>query len=114
MDLSFLGPSAAAVIVVGLFLKYLVSVNTSQASRDRAFASALDKLTKSNEKIATATNKSAKEAEKRNGHLAELAIENKKTTLIAIAELKKTNNVTTQHIDKQVIENSKVMNNKGQ
>lgn len=41
---------------------------------------ALEKLVGSNEQIAIATTKSAKEAEERNGHLGKLAIENNKLT----------------------------------
>lgn len=88
--LSWLGPSAGAVVVVYLFLKY-------QATRDRSLANALDKLAKSSDKVAKATNKSAaatergaNEAAQRNGHLAELAIENQKTTMTAIKALKDT------------------------
>lgn len=50
---------------------------------------ALKALTDSNEKIASATNKAAQEAEKRNGHLAELAIENHKSSMKALKQLNK-------------------------
>lgn len=95
MDFSFLGPSAAVVIVVLLFLKFLTNVGDK-------LINALDKLTESNKSIAEATTKSASEAEKRNGHLAELAIENQQATLEAIKSVK------TQHIDVQTIDHQTI------
>jgi hypothetical protein len=95
MDLSFLGPSAAVVIVVLLFLKFLTNVF------DKLIAT-LDRLSESNKSIAEATNKSAVEAEKRNGHLAELAIENHQNTVKAIQS------INTQHVDVQRIDHQTI------
>jgi len=95
MDFSFLGPSAAVVIVVLLFLKFLTNVGEK-------LVTALDRLTDSNRSIAEATNKSAREAEKRNGHLAELAIENHQNTVEAIKSIR------TQHVDVQTIDHQTI------
>lgn len=81
-DFSFLGPSAAVVIVVLLFLKFLTSLGEQ-------LGNALNALTRSNERVAKATEQSAQEAKERNGHLAELAIENKKEMLEAFNKVLK-------------------------
>lgn len=89
-DFSFLGPSAAVVIVVVLFLKFLTSVFEK-------LADSLNGLTESNRDIARATKeghtkvsdaveKQAKEAEARNGHLAELAIENRQAIMDTLSK----------------------------
>lgn len=73
------------------------------------FIDALNKNTKAMNSVAAATTKSAREAEKRNGHLADLAIENKranadqnKAILLAIG------NLPTQHVKEQVVDNQTV------
>jgi hypothetical protein len=73
-DLSFLGPSAASVIIVLGFLKFLSTIG-------KELISALKELTDSNKKIANATNKAAKEAKQRNGHLGEQNIKIIQTVL---------------------------------
>jgi len=103
MDLSFLGPSAATVIVVLLFLKFLGTVVDK-------ITKALEGLAKSNERVAKATEKTAKEAKERNGHLAELAVENSKANADANrAILEAVSNITVQHVvtqnvDKQTVQ----------
>jgi len=94
-DLSFLGPSAAVVIVVIMFLKFLTNVG-------KVLVEAISGLTKSQERVAKATEKAANEAKQRNGHLAELAIENNKNNAISNkAILDAVANITTQHVDTQ-------------
>lgn len=74
VDLSYLGPSAASIIMAFLFLQYITDKDKKQVKRDEMFAASLNKLNKSSEKIAQATIKGNQEAEKRNGHLAELQL----------------------------------------
>lgn len=95
MDLTFLGPSAAVVIVVVVFVGFLSKTGSK-------LSSSLESLTKSNEKIARATQKSATEAKQRNGHLAELMIESKQATMQAIKSIRE------QHIDTQVVGQQRV------
>jgi Sec-independent protein translocase protein TatA len=102
MDLSFLGPSAAVVIVVLLFLKFLTSIG-------KGLVAALNALTKSNERVAKATEKGAREAKQRNGHLAELAVENNlNNQTMNKAILDAISNLSVQHVDKQVVEHQAV------
>ncbi len=63
----------------------------------------IEKQTKSSEKVAKATTKSAKEAETRNGHLAEISVENKNQIIKAINNIKKSDHIATQIVDEQVI-----------
>lgn len=92
MDYSFLGPAAAAVIIVALFLKFLAGVS-------KELISTLQNLTAANERVANATEKSAKEAAERNGHLAELSIDNQKATLEALDSIKKSIPPHTQIVE---------------
>lgn len=84
-----------AVAVLGSFFAFVKWIVTQ-------LVKALDKNSDSMKLVATATTKAAKEAAQRNGHLAELAIENKESTLAAIAMIK--DGVKTQHVDKQVVD----------
>lgn len=72
--------------------------------QNAAFVKALKDVAKSNQEIARATEKGNREAEKRNGHLAELTIQSKNDTLDAIKHLK------TQHVDKQIVKHEHVEN----
>jgi hypothetical protein len=64
--------------LVTLFIKYIEGRDKAQDKRDQIFAAALATNTAAMQAVATSTNKSAREAKERNGHLAELAIENNK------------------------------------
>lgn len=88
--------------LVGVFLKFVNNMNKAQAKRDDLFAKSLNQNTQAMKSVAAATTKAATEAEKRNGHLAELAIENKESTLAAISLIQK--NVRSQHVDTQVVD----------
>lgn len=102
MDLSFLGPSAAVVIVVVLFLRFLTSIGEK-------LVGALNALTSSNERVAKATEKGAREAKQRNGHLAELAVENNKNNLEYNAKIMDAiTAVNSQHVDKQIVKHQEV------
>ncbi len=88
MDLSFLGPSAASVVVVLLFLNYMSKKDAAQAVRDEMVAEALKALKESSDRVANATEKQALEAAQRNGHLAEIAADNQKVNLKVLKEIK--------------------------
>ena len=109
MDLSSLGPSAAAVIMAIVFLKYIQSKDESQQKRDELFAKSLEKNTQAMAEVAVATKKSAKEAEQRNGHLAELALENQRENQKhQTAVLDAIKHITNQHVDNQVVNNQQI------
>lgn len=91
-DLSSLGPSAAAVIIVIVFVQFLSRTGTG--------------LVESLDRVAKATEQAAREAKERNGHLAELTIQSKKDTMKAFAVLE--NNVKNQHIDNQLVDHQLV------
>lgn len=90
--------TAILKIVVSPLFKLLKENTTAQ----KANATALVKVSKSMERVAKATTKGAEEAEKRNGHLAELTIQSKKDTIKAISEMKN-HHITTQNVDKQTV-----------
>jgi len=75
MDLSNLGPSAAAVAMAVIFLRYIQSKDVSQTKRDELFAKSLEKNTDAMQAVAKATKQGNKEAKERNGHLGEQNIQ---------------------------------------
>ena len=77
---------------------------TERVGQNTAFVAALGEVAESNRAIAKATEKGNREAEKRNGHLAELTIQSKEDTLKAIGHLK------VQHVDKQTVTHEHVEN----
>ena len=103
-----------AGMLVGFYgiFKFMASSAAKDREADRkerkeqnvAFVKALKEVARTNALIATATEKGNREAEKRNGHLAELTIQSKEDTLKAIGHLK------TQHVDKQVVKHEHVEN----
>lgn len=96
---------AGAIGVLGAFfgfVKWIVGTLTKS----------LDKNTLAMNSVAKATTKSAKEAAQRNGHLAELAIENKEATLVAIAAIQNPT-IKEQHVEHQTVEASKVKKQTG-
>lgn len=64
--------------IITMFIKYIASRDKAQERRDAVFATALATNTAAMQAVAKSTAKSAREAKERNGHLAELAIENNK------------------------------------
>lgn len=107
--LNSLGPTAGAVVVVILFLRYIQSKDKSDDDRNKQNTAALNENTKAMKSVAIATTKQAREAEKRNGHLAEIAtanneinIKNQKAILDAIANLP-IQHIKTQLVDKQTV-----------
>ena len=100
--------------IIGIFLKYISGRDKSQQITDDVFATALLANTNAMKSVAAATTKQAKEAEKRNGHLAEIATSNNEINLKnQEAILNAITNISKQHISKQsvkeqVIEHSTV------
>lgn len=64
------------------------------------------KLTKAFNRVAEATEKSAKEAEQRNGHLAGISVENKNQILTAISGL----TIDKQTVHHQTVEHETIIN----
>ena len=106
VDYSFLGNIGGIIVLASIFLKYISGKDKSQETRDMKFSDALDRLNetgkeqvKSSNKIADATVRQAKEAEKRNGHLAELQLEGKAASNAnALAILNAVKDIKSQHI----------------
>lgn len=109
---------AGLAALAGLFFTYMgkrekaaeLERKATQKQFERTldmFAKATDKNTKAMQEVAKATTKSAKEAEKRNGHLAELQLASQK--MIA-DNLKAIHHVKEQHVEHQVVENETVEN----
>ena len=80
-------------------VRYMLSQHEKTQELDRNERIA---LTDSFNRVAEATERGAREAEARNGHLAELTIKYKKATLEALDCIKK--NVSEQHVDTQVVD----------
>jgi hypothetical protein len=88
----------------GIF-KYQMTQATKDREADREERIALSKAV---ERMAVATETTAREAEQRNGHLAELIIESKQGTLEAIHCIKVNQNVEEQQIGEQVIKHQTI------
>lgn len=89
-------------MLIGFYalVKFILTNHEKVQEKDREERIALAKAI---ERMASATETSAKEAEARNGHLAELTIESRQATLDAIACIKVKQNVTEQHVDEQIV-----------
>lgn len=91
-----------SAVIITLF-KMIADERKRSDKKDEAFLKSIDANTKSNKEIAEATKKTAKEAEKRNGHLAELAIENTEKLMQALTHI--TNqDITEQHVKHQTVD----------
>jgi hypothetical protein len=80
MDFTSIANLGAAVVITVVFIRYLMTKDASQAERD-------EKLARSFQAVATATKQAAKEAKDRNGHLAEIAVENQKTNAAMLKQI---------------------------
>lgn len=87
-------------------VKFILTNHERIQEKDRLERLALAKAV---ERMATATETTAREAEQRNGHLAELIIESKEGTLKAIHCIKVKQNVAEQHVDNQVVDHEQVI-----
>lgn len=111
---------AAAIIAIGgiftglvtIFLKFVGDSQKSQAKRDEVFIKNMKDNTEAMKQVAKATTQSAKEAKERNGHLAELQLKSQEMidrNYNAVKDAVK--NVTSQHIDTQIVEKQTVKDN---
>ncbi len=91
-DYTQLGVAGAVVVVVYFFLKFIKEESDRRTKTEGRMSAAIEKMAdpkqNGNERIAKATENSAKESAQRNGHLAELGIENTKSLMEAIAAFK--------------------------
>jgi hypothetical protein len=81
-------------------IKFILSNASNTTSEDRKER---QKLIETFDRVAEATERQAKEAEQRNGHLAEISIQNKDAILKAIDGLKLNQQVTEQTVEHQVV-----------
>jgi hypothetical protein len=88
-------------------VKSMLSSSDKNSQRDReerlAMIKAIEDMAISNREIAEEQRKGNKEAEERNGHLAELTIESKQATLDAIRCIKVKQNVEEQTVREQIV-----------
>lgn len=111
-----------AGMLVGFYglLKFVLAQAEEDRNAERGdrkeFSKALKDLTDSNMAIATATETAAKEAADRNGHLAELQIENQKLIInhheevekIRLEFLNAVSSIDEQHVKRQVVDKEEV------
>lgn len=62
----------------------------------------IDKMAASSEKVAKATDKSAKEAEKRNGHLADITVQQADRIAQIVTHIKE-QHVVNQHVETETV-----------
>jgi hypothetical protein len=93
-------------MLVGFYalVKFILTSHEKTQEKDREERLALAIAV---ERMATATETTAREAEQRNGHLAELIIESKEGTIKAIHCIKVNQEVKEQHVAEQTIEHVK-------
>lgn len=84
-------------------LKYVLNNASKTTEADREERQA---LISTFERVAKATEKSAREAESRNGHLAEISIQNKDAILEAINNLTLNQKIMEQEVEHQTVKNS--------
>lgn len=94
--------NAVAIAAIGLAGAILTTVVVPLMALLRAQTKATDKNTEAHMAVAQEIKKGNKEAKDRNGHLAELIIDSKGSTLDAIQNLP-AQHVDTQTVDTQVV-----------
>jgi hypothetical protein len=94
-------------MLIGFYalVKFILTSHEKTQEKDRLERLALAKAV---ERMATATENAAKEAEARNGHLAEMTKDAKDATLEAIRCIKLKQQVAEQHVDLQTVEHEEV------
>jgi len=97
--------SAVLVAAIGVFsltIAGLFKLIGDQNKSHEKMADAFEKVATSNKEIADATKQTADEAKERNGHLAEITVQ-QGDRLAALME-----NIKEQHVGKQVVEEMEV------
>jgi len=105
----FVGILASMLIGFYTLVKFILNQQATIQELDRKERMA---LTEAFTRVAEATERAASEAKERNGHLAELAIENNIATLKAIGKIKLSPQVKEQHVENQTV-GTEVINQKG-
>lgn len=112
-EISLTELSPILVIFAGMLVGFygIAKFLMVQAEKDR-MADRQERLemAKAFNRVAVATEKSADEAQARNGHLAELTIGSRKAILEALESIKIKQNVSEQIVDHQVVEHEQVNN----
>ena len=93
--IAFIGFSGA--VTAGLF-KLIDNQNKLHAMLSKS----IDKMAASSEKVAKATDKSAKEAEKRNGHLADITVQQADRIAQIVTHIKE-QHVVNQHVETETV-----------
>lgn len=97
--------SAVLVAAIGVFsltIAGLFKLIGDQNKSHEKMAESFDKVAKSNERIAKETKRGADEAKERNGHLAEITVQ-QGDRLAALME-----NIREQHVGKQIVDEQEV------
>lgn len=100
-----------AGMLVGFYalVKYILNsqekINEQHAKTQELDREERKELAKSFNRVAEATERQAREAEKRNGHLADISVENKNQILTAISGL----TIDRQTVHHQTVEHEKVI-----
>lgn len=118
-------PELAGVltIIAGMLLGFygVIKFILNQAIQDRHddrkerlhLVDSLEKVASSNQEIANATKQAAKEAKERNGHLADLIVQSKEEIkTVAQKNYDAIQNVKSQHVDKQVVDQQVIKEDK--
>lgn len=101
-----LGIFAGMLVAFYTLVKFVLDkLEKSQNSDREERLTILAKLNETMERMAAASERAAKEAEQRNGHLAEISNQNRDIIIQAVSNIKE------QHVDKQTV-NKEIVRNK--
>lgn len=90
---------AVSAVIAGFF-----KLIDNQNKLHEKLSKSIDNMAGASKEVAQATNKSAMEAEKRNGHLAEITVQQADRVLAHL------DNIKEQHVGKQIVDEQKVKN----
>jgi len=89
--------TAIAGVIAGFF-----KLIDNQNKLHEKLSKSMDSMAGASNEVASATKKSALEAEKRNGHLAEITVQQAERVISHL------DNIKEQHVESQVVENQQV------
>lgn len=89
--------TAVTGVIAGFF-----KLIDNQNKVHQKLSKSIDSMAEASKSVAHATNKSAKEAEIRNGHLAEISVQQADRIISHL------DNIKEQHVDKQVVDRQEV------
>jgi hypothetical protein len=90
--------------LVNKMLKSQEKERDADRTERKEFVRTIGDMKNASIRVAEATEKAAREAEQRNGHLAEISIQNKEAIIESIKQVTLTQKVKEQHVDHQVVE----------